>query len=97
MLGFCTLNVLVRLMDSLRRWKSDGRGLEKRESDDEWPLGLKSLHLHCKLKDSDEKLSEYEGLAVEIQVGTAFTYAWEDVYHDIVYKPYLGNITPEEE
>ncbi|KAI8966026.1 hypothetical protein F5Y11DRAFT_344016 [Daldinia sp. FL1419] len=69
----------------------------RRKNDDEWPLGLKSLHLRCKLKESDRKFAEYKGLGVEIQVGTGLMYAWEDVYHDIVYKPYFGKITPEEE
>ncbi|KAF2806875.1 uncharacterized protein BDZ99DRAFT_500915 [Mytilinidion resinicola] len=62
-----------------------------------WPLGLKSIHFRCKLKTDDAQYRDYPGLAVEIQVATAFMYAWEDVYHDIVYKPYLGKITPEEE
>ncbi|KAI0851400.1 hypothetical protein F5Y00DRAFT_259409 [Daldinia vernicosa] len=84
----------------LERSVIDRSGIKRNRgngSDEEWPLGLKSLHLRCKLKESDEQFSEYKGLAVEIQVGTGFMYAWEDVYHDIVYKPYFGRITPEEE
>ena len=71
----------------------------KREhkNDNEWPLGLKSVHFRCKLKEDDEGFAEFKDLAVEVQVGTSFMYAWEDVYHDIVYKPFLGEITPEEE
>ncbi|KAI1661397.1 hypothetical protein F4813DRAFT_385930 [Daldinia decipiens] len=80
---------------SIIDWSDIKRNREN-GNDEKWPLGLKSLHLRCKLKKDDEQFSEYKGLAVEIQVGTGFMYALEDVYHDVVYKPYFGQITLEE-
>jgi ppGpp synthetase/RelA/SpoT-type nucleotidyltranferase len=75
-------------------------------SDLAWPLDYKALHLRCKLKPphaceySDgltaEEIVEFQNMAVEIQVGTSIMYAWSDEYHDIVYKPYFGEISAEE-
>jgi ppGpp synthetase/RelA/SpoT-type nucleotidyltranferase len=39
---------------------------------------------------------KYAGLVVEIQVASALMYAYAEVSHDLIYKPRMGQLTPEE-
>jgi len=39
---------------------------------------------------------KYAGLVVEIQVASALNFVWAEVSHDLLYKPRLGEVPPEE-
>ena len=88
--------------------QSGGSSLEDRQDHleygtrDEWPLEYKARHYRCKLKRPDIEVfrqqydTTLERFNFEIQVASLIMYAWADVYHDIIYKPFYGKITSDE-
>jgi ppGpp synthetase/RelA/SpoT-type nucleotidyltranferase len=56
------------------------------ERDPGEPEGYEATHFAVKVA----------GLVVEIQVASALMYAWSEVAHDLIYKPRLGQLKPEE-
>lgn len=55
---------------------------------------------HCRVylkeKDLSEDSRQYAGTLIEIQIASALMHAWAEVEHDLVYKPYSGDLSYEE-
>jgi ppGpp synthetase/RelA/SpoT-type nucleotidyltranferase len=57
--------------------------------------GYWATHYRVKLK-SESITRRYEGTLAEIQVASVLMHAWSEVEHDLVYKPFSGNLSTEE-
>lgn len=55
---------------------------------------------HCRVylkeKDLSEDNRQYANTMIEIQIASALMHAWAEVEHDLVYKPYSGDLSYEE-
>lgn len=60
--------------------------------------GYWATHYRVYLKDKDlsEESKKYADTLIEIQVASALMHAWAEVEHDLVYKPYSGELSYEE-
>lgn len=60
--------------------------------------GYWATHYRVYLKDKDlpESSKKYAGALIEIQVASALMHAWAEVEHDLVYKPFSGELSYEE-
>ena len=60
--------------------------------------GYWAMHYRVYLKESDlpDDLKKYADTLVEIQVASALMHAWAEVEHDLVYKPFSGELSYEE-
>ncbi|WOI23605.1 GTP pyrophosphokinase [Nonlabens ulvanivorans] len=58
--------------------------------------GYWATHYRVKLKKSDEVEKRFTTTVFEIQVASVLMHAWSEVEHDLVYKPFSGNLTKEE-
>ena len=52
--------------------------------------------INIKEKDLPENNKKYADTIIEIQVASALMHAWAEVEHDLVYKPYSGELSYEE-
>lgn len=52
--------------------------------------------VYLKEKDLPEGAKQYSGILFEIQVASALMHAWAEVEHDLVYKPFSGELSYEE-
>lgn len=61
-------------------------------------LGYWATHyrVYIKEKDLPENLRIYSDTVIEIQVASALMHAWAEVEHDLVYKPFSGELSYEE-
>jgi ppGpp synthetase/RelA/SpoT-type nucleotidyltranferase len=57
--------------------------------------GYWATHYRVKLKP-DNLTKRYEDTLVEIQVASVLMHAWSEVEHDLVYKPFSGELSKEE-
>lgn len=57
--------------------------------------GYWATHYRIKLKEEDSTKRYLETIA-EIQVASVLMHAWSEVEHDLVYKPFSGNLSKEE-
>ena len=55
---------------------------------------------HCRVylkeKDLSEDTFKYADTVIEIQIASALMHAWAEVEHDLIYKPYSGDLSYEE-
>lgn len=55
---------------------------------------------HCRVYLKERNLSEdtlkYANTMIEIQIASALMHAWAEVEHDLIYKPYSGDLSYEE-
>ncbi len=55
---------------------------------------------HCRVylkeKDLSEDNTKYANTIIEIQIASALMHAWAEVEHDLIYKPYSGDLSYEE-
>lgn len=58
--------------------------------------GYWATHYRVRLKKSDEVDKRFTSTVFEIQVASVLMHAWSEVEHDLVYKPFSGNLTEEE-
>jgi ppGpp synthetase/RelA/SpoT-type nucleotidyltranferase/uncharacterized protein HemY len=68
-----------------------------------WPYqkrfsGYWATHCRVFLKDKDlsEDTRKYANTLIEIQIASALMHAWAEVEHDLIYKPYSGDLSYEE-
>lgn len=66
-------------------------------------VGYRAAHYRVQLRDvtPESQLEEnyndwWKKADVEIQVTSMTMYAWQEVHHDLIYKPYSGELTDEE-
>lgn len=57
--------------------------------------GYWATHYRIKLKE-DKTLKRYTEVLSEVQVASVLMHAWSEVEHDLVYKPFSGNLSKEE-
>lgn len=57
--------------------------------------GYWATHYRVKLKE-DSSTKRYQNTIAEIQVASVLMHAWSEVEHDLVYKPFSGNLSKEE-
>ena len=57
--------------------------------------GYWATHYRIKLKE-DNSTKRYLETIAEIQVASVLMHAWSEVEHDLVYKPFSGNLSKEE-
>jgi ppGpp synthetase/RelA/SpoT-type nucleotidyltranferase len=57
--------------------------------------GYWATHYRVKLKP-EVSVKRYSDTLVEIQVASVLMHAWSEVEHDLVYKPFSGNLSKEE-
>jgi ppGpp synthetase/RelA/SpoT-type nucleotidyltranferase len=57
--------------------------------------GYWATHYRIKLKE-DSSNKRYLGTLAEIQVASVLMHAWSEVEHDLVYKPFSGDLSREE-
>lgn len=57
--------------------------------------GYWATHYRVKLKE-EKQLKRYAEVLSEIQVASVLMHAWSEVEHDLVYKPFSGNLSKEE-
>lgn len=57
--------------------------------------GYWATHYRVKLKE-DNLTKRYLDTVAEIQVASVLMHAWSEVEHDLVYKPFSGNLSKEE-
>jgi ppGpp synthetase/RelA/SpoT-type nucleotidyltranferase len=57
--------------------------------------GYWATHYRVHLKKEDA-IKRYSEITTEIQVASVLMHAWSEVEHDLVYKPYAGNLSKEE-
>lgn len=57
--------------------------------------GYWATHYRVQLKDND-LTKRYQNTLAEIQVASVLMHAWSEVEHDLVYKPYSGELSKEE-
>ena len=58
--------------------------------------GYWATHYRVRIKKSEKQLKRYQNTTFEIQVASVLMHAWSEVEHDLVYKPYSGQLTDEE-
>lgn len=58
--------------------------------------GYWATHYRVRIKKSDEVEKRFTSTVFEIQVASVLMHAWSEVEHDLVYKPFSGNLTDEE-
>lgn len=58
--------------------------------------GYWATHYRVRLKKSEEIDKRFTSTVFEIQVASVLMHAWSEVEHDLVYKPFSGNLTEEE-
>ncbi len=58
--------------------------------------GYWATHYRVKLKKSDEIDKRFTDTVFEIQVASVLMHAWSEVEHDLVYKPFSGDLSEEE-
>lgn len=52
--------------------------------------GYKATHLHIKLRDEEipeSRKPSWNGVIIEIQLGTLVKHVWSEIEHDLIYKP----------
>lgn len=54
------------------------------------------FRVYLKEKELSEGAKQYSGILFEIQVASALMHAWAEVEHDLVYKPFSGELSYEE-
>lgn len=57
--------------------------------------GYWATHYRVRLKE-ESLISRYQNTLAEIQVASVLMHAWSEVEHDLVYKPYSGELSKEE-
>jgi ppGpp synthetase/RelA/SpoT-type nucleotidyltranferase len=57
--------------------------------------GYWATHYHVKLKE-ENSTKRYTDTIAEIQVASVLMHAWSEVEHDLVYKPFSGELSREE-
>lgn len=57
--------------------------------------GYWATHYRIRFKD-EHIVTWYGGIIAEIQVASVLMHAWSEVEHDLVYKPYSGDLSKEE-
>ncbi|MCT3991302.1 RelA/SpoT domain-containing protein [Elizabethkingia anophelis] len=58
--------------------------------------GYWASHYRVKLKKTDDVDIRFTKTIFEIQVASVLMHAWSEVEHDLVYKPFTGNLTEDE-
>lgn len=58
--------------------------------------GYWATHYRVNIKDSSSLTNRYLDSTTEIQVASVLMHAWSEVEHDLVYKPYSGDLSKEE-
>ncbi|MDF2544420.1 MAG: hypothetical protein K0S47_4138 [Herbinix sp.] len=60
--------------------------------------GYWATHFRVYMKENDlpEEAKKYSRTLIEIQVASALMHAWAEVEHDLLYKPYSGDLSYEE-
>ncbi|SEW12499.1 GTP pyrophosphokinase [Kaistella antarctica] len=58
--------------------------------------GYWATHYRVKLKKTDEIDKRFTETVFEIQVASVLMHAWSEVEHDLVYKPFSGDLSEEE-
>ncbi|WP_158861468.1 GTP pyrophosphokinase [Lunatibacter salilacus] len=58
--------------------------------------GYWATHYRVRLKKADDVDKRFTSTVFEIQVASVLMHAWSEVEHDLVYKPFSGNLTEEE-
>jgi tetratricopeptide (TPR) repeat protein len=52
--------------------------------------------VHLKNDDLPEEIKKYSDIMIEIQVASVLMHAWAEVEHDLIYKPFSGELSYEE-
>lgn len=82
-----------KVFPEFSKYKEDqGKEYKKRFS------GYWATHYRVYLKESDLSgdLMKYSNTIIEIQIASALMHAWAEVEHDLVYKPFSGELSYEE-
>lgn len=59
--------------------------------------GYSATHLLVRLKSvRDQDIDRYRDARIEIQIASVFMHAWSEVEHDLVYKPFSGELSQNE-
>jgi ppGpp synthetase/RelA/SpoT-type nucleotidyltranferase len=58
--------------------------------------GYWATHYRVNLKENSAITNRYIDATTEIQVASVLMHAWSEVEHDLVYKPYSGDLSKEE-
>lgn len=58
--------------------------------------GYWATHYRVKIKKSDEIDKRFTNTIFEIQVASVLMHAWSEVEHDLVYKPFSGDLSDDE-
>lgn len=58
--------------------------------------GYWASHYRVKIKNASKNDKRYESALFEIQVASVLMHAWSEVEHDLVYKPFSGELSEEE-
>jgi len=58
--------------------------------------GYWATHYRLKLKKEDVTVKRYTDILCEVQVASVLMHAWSEVEHDLVYKPFTGDLSEEE-
>lgn len=58
--------------------------------------GYWASHYRVKVKNASKSEKRYESALFEIQVASVLMHAWSEVEHDLVYKPFSGDLSEEE-
>lgn len=58
--------------------------------------GYWATHYRVKLKKSDEVENRFTKTVFEIQIASVLMHAWSEVEHDLVYKPFSGDLSEDE-
>jgi ppGpp synthetase/RelA/SpoT-type nucleotidyltranferase len=58
--------------------------------------GYWATHYRVKLKKSDEVEKRFTKTVFEIQIASVLMHAWSEVEHDLVYKPFSGDLSEDE-
>lgn len=58
--------------------------------------GYWATHYRVKLKKSDDIDKRFTNTVFEIQVASVLMHAWSEVEHDLVYKPFSGQLSEDE-
>jgi ppGpp synthetase/RelA/SpoT-type nucleotidyltranferase len=58
--------------------------------------GYWATHYRVKLKKSDDIDKRFTNTVFEIQVASVLMHAWSEVEHDLVYKPFSGELSEDE-
>lgn len=58
--------------------------------------GYWASHYRVNVKNASKSEKRYESALFEIQVASVLMHAWSEVEHDLVYKPFSGDLSEEE-